>query len=348
MQHTALRRLLVGLSTQCAWFALAAAAILLIAAPRAQGDVTWSTTSSGDWSVASNWAAPAPAIYDYAYIANGGTATITQSGAVCYGLYLGDTTSGQTDTVQMYGGDLTATEGVWVGYNGTGAFIQSGGTHANGGLYVGYYGYSGAYGLSGSAVLSAPYESVGYGGTGSFSQIGGTNNGGELDIGSYQGSSGLYILSSSGVLSAATEYIGTSPYSETSGTGTFQQTAGSNSVNYLAIGNQGSYQFSGGTRQISGGGLANQGVFDATQSTGLLTVAGSSILDLSQATLLNTGSMSLSIGPNSLLLLPAGFNTSAFLNYYKDPAGAMHNVGTPLTILPGQGFMGLGLDSAIP
>ena len=43
-------------------------------------------------------------------------------------------------------------------------------------------------------------------------------------------------------------------------------------MTYLDIGNQGSYKFSGGTLQINNGGLANQGVFDATQSTGLLTV----------------------------------------------------------------------------
>ena len=87
-------------------------------------------------------------------------------------------------------------------------------------------------------------------------------------------------------------------------------------MNYLSIGNQGRYQFSGGTLQVNGGGLANQGVFDATQSTGLLTVAGSAIVDFSQATLVNTGSMSLAIGPNSLLLVPAGFNPATAFGSY--------------------------------
>ena len=137
------------------------------------------------------------------------------------------------------------------------------------------------------------------------------------------------------MLSASTEYVGYS------GTGTFIQTGGSNSVGYLRIGSLGRYQFSGGTLQVTGGGLANQGVFDATRSTGLLTVAGSAIVDLSQATLVNTGSMSLSIGPNSLLLVPAGFNPATAFGSYSNQ-GLTHNVGTPLTILPGQGFAGNG------
>ena len=75
--------------------------------------------------------------------------------------------------------------------------------------------------------------------------------------------------------------------------------------------------------------------------TAVLTVTGSAIIDLSQASLVNTGSMSLSIGPNSLLLVPAGFNPATAFGSYGN-AGLLHNVGTPLTMLPGQGFSGNG------
>ena len=53
--------------------------------------------------------------------------------------------------------------------------------------------------------------------------------------------------------------------------------------------------------------------------------------------------MSLRIGPNSLLLVPAGFDpATVFGSYSLDPASLMHTVGTPFTILPGQGFAGVG------
>ena len=104
-----------------------------------------------------------------------------------------------------------------------------------------------------------------------------------------------------------------------SGTGTFIQTGGSNSASYLSIGSLGRYQFSGGTLQVSGG-LANQGVFDATGSTGVLTVAGSAIVDFSQAAFQTPAPCRLSIGPNSLLLVPAGFNpATAFGSYHSEP-----------------------------
>ena len=86
----------------------------------------------------------------------------------------------------------------------------------------------------------------------------------------------------------------------------------------LTIGSLGRYQFGGGTLQVTGGGFANQGVFDATGSLGLLTASGNAIVDLSQATLVNTGSMSLEIGPNSLLLLPAGFNPATAFGSYSN------------------------------
>ena len=232
-----------------------------------------------------------------------------------------------------------------MGYSGTGTFTQSGATNNSlgygGVLYLGYNaGSNGSYSLSGSGrpSISSSTECIGYSGTGSFTQSGGmTYNSldGLLYLGCKAGSSGSYSLSGSGWLSSGTECVGCS------GSGAFTQLAGENLVGCLSIGSQGRYQFSGGLLQINGCGLANQGTFDATESTGTLTVTGNAIVDLSQATLVNTGSMSLSIGPNSLLLLPAGFNPATAFGIFQNQ-GLAHNVGTPLTILPGQGFSGIG------
>ena len=148
------------------------------------------------------------------------------------------------------------------------------------------------------------------------------------------GSIGSYNLTGSGYLSAATEYVASG------GSGTFQQTGGTNSTDSLTIGSLGRYQFTGGGLQLTGG-LVNQGVFDATGSTGTLTVTGNGIFDLSQAVLVSTGSMSLSVGANSLVLLPAGFNPATALRSYRNQ-GVVHPVGAPLTIPPGESISGNG------
>ena len=353
----------------------------------AQGQVYWSNTASGDWSIAANWGGTAPTSSSWAYIVNGGTANITQPGAVCQLLDLGgDVTSG-LGTVQMLAGSLWATYNEWIGQGGAGLFVQTGGTHTigspgfGGELYISYAGGSGSYSLGGAGVLSAADETVGEGGAGAFNQSGGTNtvtnfglllgnfpysncsgtytltgfgvlsspneevgnegrgafiqsgglntitNNGYLTIGVAAGSSGTYCLSGGGKLSAAHEYVGSS------GTGTFSQTGGLNSVGFLAIGSSGQYRYSGGTLQITGGGLANQGVFDAGQYAGALTFTGSAIVDFSQEVPVNTGSMSLSIGANSLLLLPANYSPqTAFASYAN--LGLTHTVGTTLAIAP--------------
>ncbi|MGA9042844.1 MAG: hypothetical protein WB421_20110, partial [Terriglobales bacterium] len=291
---------------------------------------------------------------------NGGI-TVSGTGGVNLGTYgtftANDTLSG------VSAGSLAAFVG-YVGYFGTGTFTQSGGVNnvsylylgsfmgdsggfvqtggtnnisGSGGLYLGYYsGSSGCYNLSGSGLLLAANEYAGFSGTGAFAQSGGQNNmsgSGALYLGSNAGSSGCYNLGGSGVLSAANEYVGSA------GTGTFIQASGLNAVGYLSIGSSGSYQFGGGTLQVTGGGLANQGIFDAMGGTGLLAVAGSAIVDFSQGSLVNTGSMTLSIGPDSLLLLPAGFDPLADFGSYSN-AGLLHIVGSPLTILPGEGLSG--------
>ena len=206
-------------------FVVAVAAILACAASHAQD--SWSVMS-GDWSVAGNWNAGLPNSNSDAYIANGGTASVTTFEAASnYYVYVGDPGSTNTGAIQMSGGGLSS--------------------------------YS---------------ENVG-----------------------------------------------------NVGAGTFDQTGGLNSVAFLTIGSLGRYQFSGGILQITGD-FDNEGIFDATNSTGVLNVTSNSIIDLSQATLVNTGSMSLNIGPGSLLLLPSGFNPATAFASFSDQ-GLVHNVGAP-------------------
>ena len=63
-----------------------------------------------------------------------------------------------------------------VGWNGKGAFTQSGGTNTCYGLLLGYTGASGAYTLSGGSLQVTNNMNVGYAGTGTFTQSGGTNS----------------------------------------------------------------------------------------------------------------------------------------------------------------------------
>ena len=87
------------------------------------------------------------------------------------------------------GGQL-ATGFQFVGYSGTGSFVQSGGSNSLAGyLYLGY-GAGGTYALSGTGRLSAASEYVDYSAAATFQQTGGTNTTSLLSI----GSSGSYFL----------------------------------------------------------------------------------------------------------------------------------------------------------
>ena len=133
---------------------------------------------------------------------------------------------------------------------GSGTYIQSGGTLTAGRVYVGYLG-SGSYSLSGSASLSVNGITVGNGGTGTFTQSGGTvtTNGGFLTIGFGTSGSGMYTLSG-GTLTTSSTLIG-----EGITPGTFNQTGGLFTTSTLNLtGNSTSavatYTLGGGTLNI--------------------------------------------------------------------------------------------------
>ena len=148
-------------------------------------DLYW-VALSGDWSNAQNWqdvsnpGGSPPTFTDRAYIANGGTATISAPGAVCDSLWLSD------GSVQMTGGNLQGNEQ----FVQDGSFSQSGGTNSGYVTVGGSAGYSGTYVLSGSGRLNTGDLGLGgNGGAATFTQNGGINNAGEVDF-----SSGTYNL----------------------------------------------------------------------------------------------------------------------------------------------------------
>jgi autotransporter-associated beta strand protein len=218
---------------------------------------SWAAVSPSDWSLPANWSGgtSVPASGDTAYIVNGGTAAVTTTGDACGTLSLGSTAG--TGTVQMTAGGIFANGSIFVGYSGTGTFIQSGGNAGlfgySFGFYVGYNsGSSGTYNLSGTGQFSSNSdEYVGCSGSGTFLQSGGTNSTGNLYIGRTSGGSGTYSLSETGRLSVANLCVGGS------GTGTFNQFGGTiivpyaqgyNNAFYLggAAGGSGTYNLSGG------------------------------------------------------------------------------------------------------
>ena len=277
----------------------------------------------------------------YQYVGYSGTGSFTQSGgtSTADSLILGNS-SGSSGTYSLSGAGLLAASFESVGYSGTGSFTQSGGTNTvvGGGLYLAYNPHvNGTYSLTAGSLSAAGGVFVGYSGSGTFTQSGGTNTvSGNLYLGYNSGGNGFYNLSGPGVLSACCEYVGYA----TNAAGIFQQTGGMNTVSYLSIGGgDGRYLLNGGTLQVNGG-LANAGDLDF--GGGVLSLAGSSLLvDLSQGNLANARSISLVLGPNSLLILPSGFDPSTAFAAYSN-AGMTHTAGTTLVVPAGQGFGGWG------
>ena len=136
-------------------FGLACVALLLFLLPtRADAQYTYWNVQSGDWSVYSNWTGGLPSGSAIAFIDNGGTATVTQSGATCAYLELGHLVN-DVGTVQMTSGSLWTLNNEYIGLNGTGTFTQSGGTNSASQLILGYGSSdSGAYTLTGGVCLA--------------------------------------------------------------------------------------------------------------------------------------------------------------------------------------------------
>ena len=279
------------------------------------------------------------------YVGNGGTGSFTHTGGtntVSSDLMIGTGTTGN-GTYTLTGSGVLNTPEIDLGNGGVGNFLQSGGTNnVTWELWVGYQqGSPGTYTLTGSGLLNASSVEIASGGTGNFVQTGGTCAVSALGFcdNTVYACSGSYSLSGNSVFKA--DYVTIPDSFSTSGASAlFKQSGGVNSTSYLAIGPGGRYQFTAGTLAINGG-LQNWGVFDGAGGQGTLIVSASSVVDLSLGSTVNTGSMSLSIGADSLLIIPPGFNpATAFASYSN--SGIVHTAGTPLVIAAGQSFAGAG------
>jgi len=128
------------------------------------------------------------------FVHTGGTHTV---GTDLYLGHLPGPFGGGTYNLSGAPSQLTATN-EYIGYENTGVFTQSDGTHqVQDVLYLGHQaGGTGTYNLSGGT-LTVKTEYVGYNGTGIFNQTGGTHNvtgGPTLYLGYAAGSSGAYTL----------------------------------------------------------------------------------------------------------------------------------------------------------
>lgn len=205
---------------------------------------------TGNWSYYDNWLGGEPDEDEPAYINNGGTATISELGECCHGLYLGGANEGHVD---MEEGFIEVKREIVVGIVNEASFSQSAGTvniiydeELFGFLYLGYFsqlgGYAGTYNLYGG-VFNPWSIYVGYDGNGLFNQTGGTvllNYAGEgITLGNNESAFGYYNLSGTGELYAYGESIGV----REGGSGTFNHSSGLNSVYEMDI-NDGFYNLS--------------------------------------------------------------------------------------------------------
>jgi autotransporter-associated beta strand protein len=292
----------------------------------------------------------------YEYVGFYGTGSFSQSGGLntighdndSEGLYLGYQAS-SSGTYNLSNGQLSVTSNgadasEVIGQLGTGSFTQSGGTNSISGSFAGStlnLGFaassSGSYTLSSSGLLTlAGTERIGLNGTGTFVQSGGQNLPGTLILGFAASSHGNYSLGAGGLLSATNEIIGNSP----TASALFQQSGGTNVVaTLLSIGSGGRYVLGGGTLQAAG--IVNAGVFDGNNSSGTLMANG--VVDMTSGTWTNLGATAVSMAANSLLIVPAGFNTSTAFGSYST-LGLTYTLGSSLNVPAGTTISSGGLS----
>jgi T5SS/PEP-CTERM-associated repeat protein len=188
-------------------------------------------------------------------------------------------------------------------------------------------GSTGTYTLSGTGAFVAPQsEFIGYGGNGTFTQTGGTNTVqsgtiGYFNVGSLAGAVGAYNLSGGTLSVSKSEIIGDS------GTGSFTQTGGTNTLtgtNSMFLGNtsggSGTYT-ANGTAVLNVGGDLNVGF--AASGSGTLNVQGNANVNITGA---------LKIGASDQVNMSSG--TLRFKDYSRNASGAFNFTGGTVRLAP--------------
>ncbi|MGO9112862.1 MAG: beta strand repeat-containing protein [Thermoguttaceae bacterium] len=280
---------------------------------------------------------------EYEDIGLSGIGSFTQTGGtnLCYYPGGGDYDSGLTigysasssGSYSLSGTGLLSASTEYIGYSGTGNFTQTGGTNSAAALILGTFaGSHGTYTLSGRGLLTTQFEYVGAFGSyvaGTFAQSGGTNSTGSLSLGSNY-SNGNYSLSGGLLLTSFEQIQGAQSV--------FQQTGGTNMASAVII-SGGRYLLSGGLLELSSGLQTAGGTLDCGGGSATIQIGSNSIVDLT-GSVVNTASTSLTIGANSLLIVPQGFSSAEFQTFAN--LGIIHTAGTTLTVSAGTGFGGSG------
>lgn len=216
---------------------------------------TGSVTSGTCWSSSA---------YGFAYT------PVPTSGDTAYYGY----SSGSWQTATLGTADSAYSSEIWLGYSGSGTFIQTGGSNSiTYNLNLGYKaGSAGSYDMQ-AGTLTIAREYIGIDGSGLFTQSGGTHTvSNQLYISNRTGA-GTYNLSG-GTLASDTEVIG-----YITGMGTFKQTGGIHTVSSsLTIANssanQSSYTLSGtGSLSAASENIGASGTFTQTGGTNAVTGA---------------------------------------------------------------------------
>ena len=310
--------------------------LAMVCAPEAPAaTLTWQV-SSGDWSIASNWGVSLPLAGDTAYIINGTTANIVQSGETCDTLSLGS--SAGAGSVLMTAGGLSVVSYEYIGNSGIGNFVQSGGMNmAPGEVNVGFSVDScGAYSLSANGQLTSPYENIGNSGSGSFTQSGGTNSTGSLYIGFHNTSSGTYGLTAAASFLRRASMLASTPAPRCSSraAASIARPTSASAAEHVIF----SRRHVADSRPKH---FYRRGNVGRRQRAGSLVIGGSNIIDLSHGALVNASSLAVSVGSSSLLIVPSGFDPATGFGQLIN-SGMVHVAGTVLNVNAGQTIIGNG------
>ena len=280
---------------------------------------TWSGANSGNWFLSGNWTNQVPTSSTFAYLNNGNTAIISQSGAACSQLYLGNATT-DSGSLNVQGGSLDfygVGGSMRIGVSGAGSLSVTDGGQVSGQgaydyIYVGYNsGSTGSLTVDGAnSMFTTPGPLyLGYSGTGSLM----ISNGGNVST-SNSGNDASRIGFSTG----------------SSGTVTVD---GANSTwtmpGALMIGDSGtgSLTISNGGQVATGSG-SYIGYSAGSSGTVLITGANSTWNDSSSIFVGNSGTGSLTISNGGQLATSGG---SSYIGYSAGSSGTVVVTGANST-----------------